>query len=307
MVQNSAQYYPIMRKRETSAKGLYLIAIIIICIAIGIGVVMIIHKVTKCNRNKSTSSPKNSVEKYDKDEHLPFTWIPEAIKNNNYGNNVPAKQHTNVSVGGNTQINTVMSKRPRFSTCCTQAITAAKGVQSTSTDHPEKEAMKVMNAARKANNVGEFTWDPNLASQATTYANHLAQTSNFEHGYIDNKGNAHPLYAAQNGNPPAAGYTGTFGQNLAMGYGSDANIAFLTQSWIGECTDCNKNNYCQKSTTSKEVGHYTQALWRGSTQVGCGTGTNDGKTYLVCNFNPPGNMMNVGEFKENVPIVECSV
>lgn len=47
------------------------------------------------------------------------------------------------------------------------------------------------------------------------------------------------------------------------------------------------------------IGHFTQVVWKDSTELGVGCAkTDNGKTYVVANYNPPGNMM--GKFKENV-------
>jgi hypothetical protein len=39
------------------------------------------------------------------------------------------------------------------------------------------------------------------------------------------------------------------------------------------------------------VGHYTQVVWRDTTEVGCGLATANGNDILVCNYNPPGNFL----------------
>ena len=41
------------------------------------------------------------------------------------------------------------------------------------------------------------------------------------------------------------------------------------------------------------VAHYSQLIWRKTTEVGCGLATGGGQDYLVCQYNPKGNF--VGE------------
>lgn len=46
------------------------------------------------------------------------------------------------------------------------------------------------------------------------------------------------------------------------------------------------------STTGKfgDVGHYTQIVWRNTTEVGCALASRHGQDYLVCHYNPAGNV-----------------
>jgi hypothetical protein len=38
-------------------------------------------------------------------------------------------------------------------------------------------------------------------------------------------------------------------------------------------------------------GHFTQIVWRASTTLGCGKATGkDGNDYVVCNYDPAGNI-----------------
>lgn len=58
--------------------------------------------------------------------------------------------------------------------------------------------------------------------------------------------------------------------------------------------------YC--SNTFYEIifpGHLTQVLWAGSEKLGVGVAKNGYHTFVVCNYNPPGNYK--GEYAENVP------
>ena len=52
-----------------------------------------------------------------------------------------------------------------------------------------------------------------------------------------------------------------------------------------------------------EAGHFTQVVWKGSNQLGCGIDIDsDYEVYIVCNYYPQGNYM--GSFAKNVfPVV----
>ena len=39
----------------------------------------------------------------------------------------------------------------------------------------------------------------------------------------------------------------------------------------------------------KDVAHYTQMIWKGTTNVGCAMHVAAGRTYLICRYSPPGN------------------
>ena len=59
-------------------------------------------------------------------------------------------------------------------------------------------------------------------------------------------------------------------------------------SWADEEKDYNyANNACRRG---EQCGHYTQLVWKNSTEVGCGmTICPDKGQMWVCSYNPPGN------------------
>ena len=62
-------------------------------------------------------------------------------------------------------------------------------------------------------------------------------------------------------------------------------------------TSSNTGVYLNSYNEDPPVGHFTQVVWRETTEVGCGH-TSKSETYVCCNYNPPGNEL--GAFKENV-------
>jgi pathogenesis-related protein 1 len=90
--------------------------------------------------------------------------------------------------------------------------------------------------------------------------------------------------------------SGSYGENLYAGT-SAPSPAEITNDWAAEASDYDYGrNTC---TSGKVCGHYTQLVWRDSTEVGCAVQRceNAGPFrrapwYLaVCNYSPQGNIV----------------
>lgn len=94
-----------------------------------------------------------------------------------------------------------------------------------------------------------------------------------------------------------------YGENLAGYQGSMADPMDVVEGWASEeeCwtygpisrdnSDCDMT--CARSKSSSGCGHYTQVVWRGTTEIGCGvalcgSGRSGGEVW-VCNYRAPGN------------------
>jgi hypothetical protein len=91
------------------------------------------------------------------------------------------------------------------------------------------------------------------------------------------------------------------GENLAFFGGLMSNPTMVVESWAGE-EDCwtfgaffqgdSCNMFCTSAMSSNGCGHYTQIIWRETTEVGCGVATCfGGQEVWVCNYKPPGNFV----------------
>ncbi len=93
------------------------------------------------------------------------------------------------------------------------------------------------------------------------------------------------------------------GENLAQGYDSEKQITVQTliQGWIDEKQFLQSDKKtCTPNPKNIPCGHYTQMVWRTSTELGCGIihnsnsftidpGSKGKASYLVCIYNPGGN------------------
>merc|ERR550534_1859711 len=89
------------------------------------------------------------------------------------------------------------------------------------------------------------------------------------------------------------------GQNLAMIGGTpfrDLPGDRATYMWYNECVD---PGYTFGKKKDAGTGHFTQVVWRGSTQVGAARIKAGDKSFVVANYLPAGNV--VSRYKENVP------
>ncbi|TFK40985.1 CAP domain-containing protein [Crucibulum laeve] len=131
------------------------------------------------------------------------------------------------------------------------------------------------NSIRAQHGASPLTWSDNLASKAQQWANGCQ----FHH---------------------SGGSLGAFGENLAAGTGGSYGIASAIKSWTDEVSQYNPN--------SPQPSHFTQVVWKGTTQVGCALQLCDGifaasfgkAKYYVCEYSAQGNI--IGEFAENIQI-----
>lgn len=79
-----------------------------------------------------------------------------------------------------------------------------------------------------------------------------------------------------------------YGENLfmgSMGYGvGDAVKAWEDEKKFYTGAPISPSNF-------SGVGHYTQMVWRSTTQVGCAKASCNGMVIIGCNYNPAGNMI----------------
>lgn len=150
---------------------------------------------------------------------------------------------------------------------CTQLTACAAN---TLTQAEQQEALKLHNQYRAQHHAPNMTWDNKLASFAASHAS----ACRFKHSH------------------------GHYGENIAAGY---PTISVAIKEWYNE-----KKNYSyQRAQFNHGTGHFTQIVWKASTKLGCALVPCNGKNgtpgnYLVCEYNPPGNVLGRKFFEANV-------
>jgi len=89
-----------------------------------------------------------------------------------------------------------------------------------------------------------------------------------------------------------------FGENIYMSSRFPAkkpDPKEAVKSWYSEI----KRYQFGVEPRSMETGHFTQIVWKSTTELGVGVASKDGKVIVVANYNPPGNYR--GKYTENVP------
>ncbi|NJN22079.1 MAG: hypothetical protein HC812_13970 [Leptolyngbya sp. RL_3_1] len=138
-----------------------------------------------------------------------------------------------------------------------------------------QELLTAHNRYRTAVGAANLTWSSALATTAQQWADQLATNGgSLNHSDRSQRNGAGENLAA--GGPPDA-YSLTDLVNL---WGAEqryfiSGLPFPAVSITGNWAD---------------VGHYTQMIWRNTTEVGCGVAIGGGQEILVCHYNPPGNV-----------------
>jgi uncharacterized protein YkwD len=81
-----------------------------------------------------------------------------------------------------------------------------------------------------------------------------------------------------------------YGENIFVANDSKVAATDAVNKWLAERPQW--NNVTGSCAAGKTCTHYTQIVWKRTTQIGCGINRNAGgkwKVLLVCNYDPAGN------------------
>jgi len=133
--------------------------------------------------------------------------------------------------------------------------------------------LKSHNDARAAVGAPALVWSSALARDAGAFAVKLARERRFEHS------------PQPRGSPVQ-------GENLWMGTKTAYAYAEMSGGWVDERRLFKRGRFPDVSRNGKwaDVGHYSQIIWRTTTQVGCAVASNATDEYLVCRYLASGNV-----------------
>ncbi|KAI0724475.1 CAP domain-containing protein [Cerioporus squamosus] len=183
----------------------------------------------------------------------------------------PTTQEKPTTTPKTTQAKTTSSKQA----ASTQKASSGNSGSSTgATSQSDIDAyLQAHNSVRAQHGASPLSWSDDLAASAQSWANNCV----FQH---------------------SGGKLGPFGENLAAGTGGSYGIGPAVKSWTDEVSDYDPSN--------PQASHFTQVVWKGSTQVGCAVQSCSGifdasfgaAKYFVCEYFPQGNI--IGAFDQNV-------
>lgn len=125
------------------------------------------------------------------------------------------------------------------------------------------------NVSRTEVGAAPLAWSDSLASGAQNWADQMAADNQMRHS----------------GTPGV-------GENLAVGWGNQASTDTLVGMWIKEKSYYAPGVFPAVSSNGNwhSVGHYTQMIWKRTTEVGCGEAKVASSEFLVCRYGPAGNV-----------------
>ena len=135
---------------------------------------------------------------------------------------------------------------------------------------------QTVNRYRAMHGAPPVVYSPNVESIATNWALNLATFDKFEHS------------------------TNTYGENLAMFWSSPSvydctpYVNRAIDSWYKEIANYN----FETGGFAMNTGHFTQLVWKDTSQIGVGCAKSARAIYVVMNFYKPGNI--AGGYQVNV-------
>merc|ERR1712165_544107 len=155
---------------------------------------------------------------------------------------------------------------------CTQEI----NTDPVDLDKFRQDSLTAHNVYRAKHGVPDLKLNNELNALAQEWAEYLIANNAFEHR--PNNNNGENIYMS----------SGRAAQDQAQG---------AVDSWYSEIKDYTFGK--EPSWGGPVTGHFTQVVWKGSTDVGVGVAQEGSKVVVVANYSPPGNYG--GQYVDDVP------
>lgn len=143
---------------------------------------------------------------------------------------------------------------------------------SKATREEAQQALDHHNKVRKDVGTPPLEWSAELAAYAQAWADNLANKKGCQMEH----------------RPRSGEWTQKYGENIFWGYGASYTLLNASTSWYSEIDDYKHGPISDANWPA--AGHYTQMVWKNTTQVGFGVANcSGGEIIIVANYNPPGN------------------
>jgi len=142
--------------------------------------------------------------------------------------------------------------------------------QPLATSDLNRRLLDLHNQVRADVGVAPLSWSRTLAQQARAWGEALLALGQLEHDR----------------------QRGAVGENLWAGWGRRFAPEEMIAAWTSEREAYVPGPYpdVRRFGDTRVVGHYTQMVWRDTTEVGCALSERDDRQVLVCRYSPPGNV-----------------
>jgi len=129
------------------------------------------------------------------------------------------------------------------------------------------------NAERASLGLAPLRWNAELAADAGRWAEQLSETGRFEHS------------------PSALRHRA--GENIWGGTAGQFTPERMVGLWVSEKRYFKPGVFPANSVSgdAADVSHYTQVIWRRTSEVGCALAQGADEDILVCRYTQPGNVI----------------
>ena len=160
-----------------------------------------------------------------------------------------------------------------FYTYMLSAQTVPKETGSHVSQSDAQVALDFHNKARKDVGISPLQWSSDLAKYAQAWADNLAKNNcGFKH------------------RPDSGEWKQVHGENIFKGSGAIYTALGASEGWYSEIKDYKHGPISDINWPI--AGHYTQMVWKNTTQVGIASSTcSNGAIIIVANYDPAGNYL----------------